>query len=236
MLTLAIALISASGGVQAQVSTPTDDGIRWQRTCSVERTTPHGDVYISRNFTDEGQATSGYGDFVHWTPPGIGPGARAQPLDMRFSYFWQSEDATPFRTREMEIKITMRLDQPMPSIGLLRVIRPFPIEGFGVADGPALTTEIFGNGSHDPQGGHGNMPLGDLLAYAEEYETLDWMINRFSEVNGYGLPLARGKVDLRGFREALAALPDMRDQLDIQASDVMRNCERRLHFEPPPHP
>lgn len=233
MIILGITLVSASTAVQAHAANPVPSDTQWRRTCSIERTMPHGYVSISRDFTDEGQEVSRYGDFVYWTPAGVGPGERAQPLDLRFSYYWKREDATPFRTREMELKIVMRLDQPMPSIGLLRVLRPFPIEGFSVVEGPALTTEMFGNGPRDPQGGHGNMPLGDLLAYAEGYETLDWMINRFSEVNGYGLPLARGTVDLRGFRDALAALPEMRGQLDIQAADVVRNCERRPYIPPP---
>lgn len=240
-LLIGIALVSASVAAQAQAqaraqasgAARSDDGGPWRRTCAVERVMPHGVVSLSRDFTEEGREAGGFGDFVYWTPAGVDVGQRAQPLDMRFSYFWKREDATPFRTREIELKVVMRLDQAMPSIGLLRVMRPFPIEGSSVVDGPALTMEVFGDTPSGSRGGHGNMPLGDLLAYGEGYETLAWMFNRFSETNGYGLPLARGVIDLRGFREALAVLPDMRAQLDAKAANVQGNCERRRHFSPP---
>jgi hypothetical protein len=234
-LLIGIALVSASAEAHAQPSgsAPLDDDTEWRRNCSVERVMPHGVVSLSREFTDDGRQADRFGDFVYWTPADVEIGQPARPLDMRFSYFWRREDATPFRTREMELKVVMRLDQAMPSTGLLRVMRPFPIEGSSVVDGPALTMEVFGDTPPGSLGGHGDMPLGDLLAYGEGYETLDWMFNRFSEEAGYGLPLARGVVDLRGFRDALAALPEMRAQLDVQAADVRRNCERRRYFPPP---
>jgi hypothetical protein len=136
---------------------------------------------------------------------------------------------------------------------LLRIQRPMPVKPNGIIADTALITEVFRNGANDPNKGRANhMPLGDLLAYAEGYDKLHWSLADFSNENGYGQSIVSGELDIRPFREALAALPLLKVQLDLKVAgyfsaldspaafsfhvvDFLNACERRFNHTLPDH-
>ena len=197
---------------------------RWHRVCRVEKQMMHGTLVLIRDFTDDGKFESG--DFALWHRAGDDPSNPQRPIDWDWDYYWRGQNDFTVKSREIDLTIRIALDVAMPNAALLRIHRPFPVLPGGVIDGAGLITEVFGNGARDPGSGRSSIPLGDLLAYAEGFDRLDWTLTNYSEATGFGTPIEVGILDVRGFREGLAKLPKLKRQLNAKSLDVRKNCTR----------
>ena len=120
------------------------------------------------------------------------------------------------------------IDAALPEVALLHIQRPFPVQPRGIIGSTALSTQIFPYGARDPGNGHGELPLGDLLAYAAGHDTLDWTLLRPSDRLGGSQELARGTIDIAALRQAVAALPALRTALAAKTPDPKAHCQRVL--------
>ncbi|WP_374309172.1 hypothetical protein [Dongia sp.] len=193
----------------------------WRYDCSVERQLKGGTISLSRLFKDDGSLDAG--DFMRWNSSGD---ASQRPLGLELSYIWEPAKQPAIEPRAIELKVRLGLDTNLPEVAWFRVQRPFPVEPYGVIGSTALSTEIFPYSGNDLRNGHGELPLGDLLAYAEGYETLDWSLIRPSDQLGASKELARGIFDIATLREAAAALPNLRDALATKTEHPKVQCER----------
>ena len=126
----------------------------------------------------------------------------------------------------IEVRLRVGLDADLPEVGLIRMQRPFPVAPRGIIGSTALSTQIFPNSTHDMRNGHGELPLGDLLAYAEGYDTLGWTLIRPSDRLGGDRELARGTIDIAALREAVVALPALSKPLIVKTAAPKTQCER----------
>jgi hypothetical protein len=198
----------------------------WRYTCDVERQLAGGTVTLGRLFTDEGKLDGG--DFMRWNPKGYDPQKTQRPLDLELSYIWDPARQPAIEMREIEVKLRVGIDADLPEVALIHMQRPFPVTPHGIIGSTGLSTQVFPYGARDPKNGHGELPLGDLLAYAEGYDTLGWTLIRPSDRLGGGADLAKGTIDIAALREAVAALPALRRALMAKAAAPKSNCRRVL--------
>ncbi len=194
--------------------------------CDVEQTLRHGTVSLTRLYTDAGERDAG--DFMRWNPSGYDPSRPRRPLELELSYIWDEARQPAIEPRQIEIKLRVGLDADLPEVALIHMQRPFPVEPHGIVGSTALSTQIFPYAPHDLRNGHGDLPLGDLLAYAEGYDTLGWTLIRPSDRLGGDKELARGTLDIAAMREAVAALPSLRKALAVKTAAPLTRCERVL--------
>lgn len=198
----------------------------WRYSCDVEQKLAGGTVSLTRLYTDAGEYDAG--DFMRWTPAGYDPQRTLRPLELELSYIWEPGRQPAIAPREIEVKVRVGIDASLPEVALIEMKRPFPVKPYGVIGSTALSTQIFPYGSHDPTNGRGELPLGDLLAYAEGFDALDWTLVHPSDRLGGGKDLAKGKIDIAALREAVAALPGLRAALAVKTADPKARCERML--------
>ncbi|WP_428630946.1 hypothetical protein [Sphingopyxis sp.] len=198
----------------------------WRYTCNTEQQLGGGTITLTRLFTDEGNPDGG--DFMRWNPKGYDPQKPQRPLDLELSYIWEPARQPAIEVREIEVKLRVGTDTDLPEVALLQIQRPFPVQPHGIIGSTALSTQVFPYGSYDLKNGHGELPLGDLLAYAEGYDTLGWKLIRPSERLGGSQNLAQGTIDIAALREAVAALPALRRALAAKTSDPKARCTRVL--------
>ena len=183
----------------------------WRYTCDVQQQLAGGTVTLTRLFTDEGRLDGG--DFMRWTAAGYDPQKTQRPLELELSYIWEPARQPAIADREIAVKLRVGIDAALPEVALLHIQRPFPVQPRGIIGSTALSTQIFPYGARDPGNGHGELPLGDLLAYAAGHDTLDWTLLRPSDRLGGSQELARGTIDIAALREAVTALPALRTAL-----------------------
>ena len=198
----------------------------WRYTCDVEHQLAGGTVTLTRLFTDEGKLDGG--DFMRWTATGYDPQKTQRPLELELSYIWEPARQPVIVDREIDVKLRVGIDATLPEVALLQIQRPFPVQPHGIIGSTALSTQIFPYGAHDATNGHGELPLGDLLAYAEGYNALSWTLIRPSDRLGGSSELARGTLDIAALRQAVAALPALRTSLAAKTPDPIARCTRVL--------
>jgi hypothetical protein len=191
--------------------------------CYVERTLSGGTVSLIRLYTIAGVLDTG--DIMRWEPRGYDPGQPHRPLGITLSYLWHISEQPKLDLRQIDVHVTVQIDADLPEISAIEIKRPFPIKPYGVIGSTALSTQVFPNSTTDRRRGHGEIPLGDLLAYAEEYATLDWRLVRPSDRLGGQVELAQGTIDIAALRDAIAALPTLRSALATQAAHPRKDCE-----------
>jgi hypothetical protein len=233
-LTFILPLLLAPGAVDARLpplagqppvaSPPFRES--WRYTCDVEQRLAGGTVTLTRLFTDDGKP--GGGDFMRWTAAGYDPQKTQRPLELELSYIWDPARQPAIDDRAIDAKLRVGIDADLPEVALLRIQRPFPVQPHGIIGSTALSTQIFPYGARDPGNGHGELPLGDLLAYAEGYDTLGWTLVRPSDRLGGDQDLARGALDIAALRQAVAALPALRAALAAKTADPRARCQRVL--------
>lgn len=207
------------------VATPSSQAKeRWRYDCSVERKLAGGTISLTRLFTDKGALDAG--DFMRWNPEGYDPQRPRRPIDLELSYIWDPAKQPAIEPRAIELKVRVGLDADLPEVAWIQIQRPFPVEPHGVIGSTALSTQIFPFSSYDLKNGHGEIPLGDLLAYAEGYRTLGWSLIQPSDKLGGGKELARGTIDIDAMREAVSALPPLHAALVAKAAKPLAQCER----------
>lgn len=192
--------------------------------CEVTRDLTGGTVTLTRLFTEEGKRDAG--DFMRWTPKGNDPSRPARPLDVELSYIWEPASQPVVEPRAIDVELRIGLDTDLPDVAWIQMQRPFPVKPHGIIGSTALSTQVFPYGAHDMKNGHGELPLGDLLAYADGYDALDWTLIRPSDRLGGDRELARGKIDINALREAVTALPALRRALAVKSVDPKARCER----------
>ncbi|MBO9696669.1 MAG: hypothetical protein J7499_10775 [Sphingopyxis sp.] len=185
--------------------------MRWRHSCTVERKLRAGSVSLTRLYTEAGKRDAG--DFMRWNLAGYDPSSPRRPLEPELSFIWDAARRPAIEPRKIELRLRVGLDADLPEVALIRMQRPFPVEPHGIIGSTALSTHIFPYGAHDLGNGHGELPLGDLLAYAGGYDALDWTLVRPSDRLGGERELARGTIDIAALREAVAALPALRSAL-----------------------
>ena len=205
----------------------------WRYTCDVEQRLAGGTVTLTRIFTDDGKP--GGGDFMRWTAAAYDPQKAQRPLDLELSYIWDIARQPAVEDRAIDVKLRVGIDTALPDIALFRIQRPFPVRPHGIIGSTALATQIFPFGARDPNNGHGELPLGDLLAYAQGYDTLEWTLTRPSDRLGGDQTLARGTLDIAALRQAIAALPALRTALAAMTPDPKARCQRVLWPDTPPY-
>ena len=198
----------------------------WRYTCDVQKQLAGGTVTLTRLFTDEGRLDGG--DFMRWTAAGYDPQKTQRPLELELSYIWEPARQPAIADREIAVKLRVGIDAALPEVALLHIQRPFPVQPRGIIGSTALSTQIFPYGARDPGNGHGELPLGDLLAYAAGHDTLDWTLLRPSDRLGGSQELARGTIDIAALREAVTALPALRTALAAKTPDPIARCTRVL--------
>lgn len=198
----------------------------WRYRCDVERVLAGGTIRLTRLYTDAGEIDAG--DFMHWNLKGYDPSRPERPLNVELSYIWEPESQPAIAPREIDVQVRVGLDTELPEVAWLQIQRPFPVKPHGIVDSTALSSQVFPYSRNDMKNGHGNLPLGDLLAYADGYDALDWTLIRPSDQLGGGKELARGKIDIAAFREAVAALPALRTALAVKTAKPKARCERVL--------
>lgn len=214
----------AKGDAQGSSAMPAKPTYIWRYRCDVQQTLKGGTVSLVRLYTDDGKPVSG--DFMRWNIHGYGPQKAQRPLEIELGYIWEPAIQPAVDLRKIEIKLRVGIDADLPEVAWIQMQRPFPVEPYGVIGSTALATQVFPYGAHDMHNGHGELPLGDLLACAEGYDTLDWMLIRPSDRLGGDRELARGKVDVAALREAVAALPALRAALAVKTTQPKAQCER----------
>ena len=195
----------------------------WRYSCDVEQTLKGGTVSLARLYTDEGKPVSG--DFMRWNIRGYDPQKTQRPLEIELGYIWEPAMQPAVDLRKIEIKLRVGIDADLPEVAWIQMQRPFPVEPYGEIGSTALSTQVFPY-THDMHNGHGELPLGDLLAYAEGYDALDWTLIRPSDRLGGDQELARGTIDVAALREAVAALPTLRTALAAKTAQPKVRCER----------
>lgn len=198
----------------------------WRYTCDVEQQLAGGTITLTRLFTDDGQPDGG--DFMRWTAVGYDPQRVRRPLELELSYIWEPARQPAIADREIEVKLRVGTDAALPEVALIAMQRPFPVRPHGIIGSTALVTQIFPYGAHDGSNGHGELPLGDLLDYAAGYDTLGWTLIRPSDRLGGNKDLARGILDIAALRQAVAALPALRQALAAKTPDPKARCQRVL--------
>ncbi len=198
----------------------------WRYSCDVEQRLAGGTVTLTRLFTDDGEFDGG--DFMRWTAAGYDPQKIRRPLEIELSYIWEPARQPAIDDRAIDVKLRVGIDADLPEVALLRIQRPFPVQPHGIIGSTALSTQIFPYGAHDPDNGRGELPLGDLLAYAAGYDQLGWTLVRPSDRLGGDRELARGTLDIAALRQAVAALPALRAALAAKTPDPRANCPRVL--------
>lgn len=207
-----------------------EEPAQWSRHCTVTLAQPGGEVSLSRVFTDEGKLDTG--DFFRWTPAGHDPSRRMAPLEIQLSYYWDIDQQPEVALREIEVKVNLTTTVDLPEVADFRIQRPFPVTPHGIIGSTALSTVIFPYTPYEynKTNGHGDLPLGDLLAYAEGYDELGWTLMSPSNVLGGSRELARGTIPISPLREAITAMPRLREMLDRHAADPLTNCDRWPSF------
>jgi hypothetical protein len=198
----------------------------WRYTCDAEQQLAGGTVTLTRLFTDDGKLDGG--DFLRWTAAGYDPQRVRRPLELELSYIWDIARQPAVADREIEIKLRVGTDADLPEVALLEIQRPFPVRPHGIIGSTALSTMVFPYGPHDQKNGHGELPLGDLLAYGAGYDTLGWTLVRPSDRLGGRQELASGTLDIAPLRAAVTALPALRAMLAAKTSDPKARCTRVL--------
>ena len=208
----------------------TEEPAQWSRHCTVTLAQPGGEVSLSRVFTDEGKLDTG--DFFRWTPAGHDPSRRIAPLEIQLSYYWDINQQPEVALREIEVKVNLTTTVDLPEVADFRIQRPFPVKPHGIIGSTALSTVIFPYTPYEynKTNGHGDLPLGDLLAYAEGFDALGWTLVSPSNVLGGSRELARGTIPIAPLREAITAMPRLREMLDRHAADPLTNCDRWPSF------
>ncbi|WP_137753904.1 hypothetical protein [Sphingopyxis sp. L1A2A] len=173
-------------------------------------------------------ATTGGGWFMRWTAAGYDPQRVRRPLELELSYIWDPARQPVIADREIEVKLRVGTDAALPEVALIAMQRPFPVRPHGIIGGTALATQIFPYSPHDQNNGHGELPLGDLLDYAAGYDTLGWTLIRPSDRLSGNKQLARGTLDIAALRQAVAALPALRQALAAKTPDPKARCQRVL--------
>lgn len=220
--TEAVARIADGPGKQELGLAPNGGGT-WRYNCSVEYQLKIGTISLTRLFKDDGSFDAG--DFMRWTANGD---ALQHPLGIELSYIWNPAKQPAVELRLIEIKVRARLDTDLPEVAWIHMQRPFPVKPHGVIGSTALSTQIFPDSSNDTRNGHGELPLGDLLAYAEGYNALDWRLVQPSDRLGASKELARGTLDIAALRQAVATLPKLRKALSVKTVHPIALCERVL--------
>ncbi|WP_411338823.1 hypothetical protein V6U71_12745 [Sphingopyxis sp. J-6] len=198
----------------------------WRYRCDAERVLAGGTVSLTRLYTDAGKLDGG--DFMRWTPAAYDPQRPQRPLDLELSYIWDPARQPAIEPRAIEVKLRVGIDADLPEVALIWMQRPFPVEPHGIIGSTALSTQIFPYAAYDMRNGHGELPLGDLLAYAEGYDALGWTLVRPSDRLGGDAELARGTIDIAALREAVATLPALRTMLAAKTAEPKTRCERVL--------
>lgn len=196
----------------------------WRLDCTVEQKLAGGTIRLTRLYTDAGEPDAG--DFMHWNATGYDPSRPRRPLEIDLSYIWEETRQPAIEPREIEVKLRVGIDADLPEVAWIRMQRPFPVKPYGIIGSTALSTVVFPYGSHDPKNGHGELPLGDLLAYAGGYDSLSWTLVHPSDRLGGSKDLASGTIDIAALREAVAALPALRTALAAKTADPKARCER----------
>ena len=202
--------------------------------CQVERTLAGGSAYAARKYRQTGQLFAG--DSLHWNATGYDPAAPRAPIEWNLSYPWAAERGGPFDDRRIKLAYQVRGGEPLPEVMLLHIQRPMPVEPHGVIASTALVTLTFRNHPGDPTGGQGDLPLGDLLAYAGPYDALDWFLTDRHDQYGHARKLAAGQLSIAALREAGAAFRDMRRELERKGKTFRTACPLREVVLPVPHP
>lgn len=216
------ARLTPSSAPPPDVSAAPDREI-WRYTCDVEQQLAGGTVNLTRLFDDDGKFDGG--DFMRWNPKGHDPQKTQRPLDLELSYIWEPARQPAVEPREIEVKLRVGIDTDLPEVALLHIQRPFPVQPRGIIGSTGLSTQVFPYGRYDLKNGHGELPLGDLLAYADGYDTLGWTLIQPSDRLGGGKDLARGTIDITALREAVAALPALRTALAAKTVSPKQHCE-----------
>lgn len=224
LTTTAEARLAPKPGASSVVRPAGDGKERRRYDCSVEQKLKNGTISLTRLFTDQGVFDAG--DFMRWNPQGYDPQHPQRPIDLELSYIWDPAKQSAVEPRAIELKVRVGLDVDLPEVALIQMQRPFPVEPYGVIGSTALSTQIFPFGSYDLKNGHGEIPLGDLLAYAEGYRALDWSLVQPSDRLGGDKELARGTIDIDAMREALSALPQLREALVAKAVKPKTQCRQ----------
>jgi hypothetical protein len=199
--------------------------------CEVTAVLKGGQMRASRTYDNTGRLD--IGDFFFWNGTGYNPAQPRSPIEWDISYIWSPVGRPSYQDRKAKINVLVRLNEALPLAGLLQISRPYPVEAQGTIGSTALTTTIFQTSQSDPNGGRGDLPLGDLLAYAGNYAQLDWRITKLHDQYGFAAPLAQGKVDIAALREASEAIPTLRTQLVAKAANFRRNCSFKERLRPP---
>lgn len=205
----------------------------WRYSCDVETRLQRGTVSLTRLYTDQGQRDAG--DFMRWTAAGYDPSRPRRPLELELSYIWEEARQPAIEPRAIDVKLRVGLDTDLPPVALIQMQRRFPVRPHGIIGSTALSTQVFPYAAHDSRNGHGELPLGDLLAYADGYDALDWTLIRPSDQLGGDVELARGTLDIAALREAVAALSALRQALAVKTAKPMARCKRILWPERIPH-
>lgn len=196
----------------------------WRLDCTVERQLAGGTIRLTRLYTDAGKPDAG--DFMHWNATGYDPSRPRRPLEIDLSYIWEEARQPAIEPREIEVRLRVGIDADLPEIAWIRMQRPFPVKPHGIIGSTALSTAVFPDSSHDAKNGHGELPLGDLLAYAEGYDSIGWTLVHPSDRLGGSKDLASGTIDVAALREAVAALPALRKALAGKTARPKSLCER----------
>ncbi|HWW59584.1 MAG TPA: hypothetical protein VN047_22030 [Sphingopyxis sp.] len=214
----------AGSGPRTIAPQPVRETVRYR--CDVERKLARGTVSLTRLYTEAGEYDAG--DFMRWFPAHHDPQRAERPLDLELSYIWEPGRQPAVAPREIEVELRVGLDDDLPEVAWIRMQRPFPVKPHGIVGSTALATQVFPYSSHDPKNGHGELPLGDLLAYAEGHDALGWTLVRPSDKLGGDRELAHGTIDIAALRAAVAALPALRSALAAKTGDPKARCERVL--------
>jgi hypothetical protein len=186
--------------------------------CRVEEKLAKGNIRAVRAYKDDGKID--YGDYVYWTAAGYSPAKSREPVEWKIDYIWNRTEQ--YNDRLAELKFHFQLESGSPEVALLSFQRPFPVKPGGIIEDTALSTVIFKRPSRDY---YGDVPLGDLLAYAGPFDELEWKVTKPHNQYGGTEVIVSGKLDVAAFKEASAAITSIKGGLDKFGANFRSNCK-----------
>ena len=232
----AFSLVSAAGASvaapPAEASVPSSlmshiqDGDNTTR-CSMQRPLGRGWLSLSGEY-DNGRKIGSF--TARWETQRVTDTSSADPIQLSFGL--DLDDFRSIKDRRVELVLSVTIENDLPWQSLIWLKRPFPVEPHGIIPGTGFVGEIYRPLNNSGGRGQSRFPVADLLAYAEDFDTLTWQVKRHTEFappspdfpGGRLQDLQVGELDVGGLRDAWRYIHANRRALSRERLNVVGDC------------
>lgn len=177
----------------------------WIYSCRVETKLNAGTLVAVRDIGEHGEGQAGNAD-LHWYPADFGT---ADPMIL-VQWFNVADHAKPIR---LSGDVELRLRRPPEGLSDFSFVLSREQDKGGQ---PTLPAQLVNYGS-------GEFNLDRIFAFAGNRNRLTWT---YAGASRRGRVSLSGMFDVAALRQAEAALPDLRRQLDVKTSIFLTACSR----------